>query len=97
MEDHFGEFVGFCWCQNVRLDCRPLFYENCGAKMSKKWEFGVVRCGLYIVNNRSDCMLAVFGAEWCLEGLGEVPELHFGRVLVIFWRYSVVFSGLKNI
>ena len=52
---------------------------------------GGARCGLYIVNNGSDRMSALFGAERCPDRLGEVPELHFGRILVTFGTYFVVF------
>ena len=42
---------------------------------------GDARCGLYIVNNGSDRMSALFGPEWCPDRHGEVPELHFGSIL----------------
>ena len=45
----------------------------------QNWISGGVRCGLYIVHYRSDCMLADFGAERCPA---EVPEFHLGRILV---------------
>ena len=42
---------------------------------------GDARCGLYIVNNGSDRMSALFGPERSPDRLGEVPELHFGSIL----------------
>ena len=46
--------------------------------------FGGARCGLYIVNNGSDRMSALFGPEWSPDRLGEVPELDFGSILEPF-------------
>ena len=60
------------------------------AKCRKMWISGGARCGLYIVNNGSDRMSALFGAERCPDRLGEVLELHFGRMLVTFGTYFVV-------
>ena len=46
--------------------------------------FGGARGGLYIVNNGSDRMSALFGPEWSPDRLGEVPEVHSGSVLEPF-------------